>query len=174
MAIIRKGNKGIFHSRARLPRRAKKRASMRAVDVPKGLADRETPVFDPTPAVAGKPLDQRRVAIISTAGLCHRGDKPFSISSTDYRILDSESDKDLLMSHVSTNFDRSGFVKDSNVVFPIDRLKEKAAKGEIGSVARYHYSFMGALPPSSMATAASQLANTLRGDEVDGLILVPV
>ncbi len=78
------------------------------------------------------------------------------------------------MSHVSTNFDRSGFVQDLNVVLPIDRLKEKAVNGEIGSVARYHYSFMGASPPQAMQGAAQQLAKNLRDDEVDGLILVPV
>ena len=147
---------------------------MRAADVPESLAQREAPVYEPTPAVAGKPLHQRRIAIISTAGLMQRGDTPFNIQAADYRIIDTESDQDLLMSHVSTNFDRTGYVQDHNVVFPVDRLREKAAAGEIGSVARYHYSFMGALPPTSMEPAANQLARTLRGDEVDGLILVPV
>ncbi len=147
---------------------------MRAEDVPESLANRPAPEYDPTPALGGKPLDQRRIALISTAGLMHRGDPPFTIKSNDYRIFDAESETDLMMSHVSTNFDRTGFVQDHNVVLPIDRLKEKAAKGEIGSVARYHYSFMGALPPTSMIDAANSLAKTLRGDEVDGLILVPV
>jgi D-proline reductase (dithiol) PrdB len=147
---------------------------MKAVDVPESLANREMPVFDPTPAVGGKPLNARRLAIVSTAGLAHRSDQPFDISTDGYRILDTESDADILMSHVSTNFDRSGFVQDLNVVFPIDRLREKADRGEIGSVARYHYSFMGALPPERLEEAARQLARTLRGDEVDGLILVPV
>ncbi len=147
---------------------------MKASEVPSGLAERDVPDYKPTPAVGGKPIAQRRIAIISTAGLGHRGDRPFGLSSTDYRILDAESDEDILMSHVSTNFDRSGFVEDINTVFPLDRLKEKAESGEIGSVARYHYSFMGALPPTSMEAAADQLAGTLKGDEVDGLILVPV
>lgn len=67
----------------------------------------------------------------------HRGDPPFTIKPNDFRILDAKSETDLMMSPVSTNFDRTGFVQDHNVVIPIDRLKEKAAKGEIGSVARY-------------------------------------
>ena len=147
---------------------------MRAADVPDSLASREAPSFSPTIAVAGKTLDQRRIAIISTAGLMQRGDKPFNIQAADYRIIDTQSSNDLLMSHVSTNFDRTGFVQDHNVVFPIDRLQDMVDAGEIGSAARYHYSFMGALPPTSMEAAADQLAKTLRGDEVDGLILVPV
>jgi D-proline reductase (dithiol) PrdB len=147
---------------------------MRAEDVTQHVLDIPTTAFDPTPAVTGKPLSERRIAIVSTAGLMHRGEEPFSIFSTDYRILDTESDKDVLMSHVSTNFDRTGFTQDHNLVYPIDRLHEKRDRGEIGSVARYHYSFMGAIPPENVETAAQQLAKTLRGDEVDGLILVPV
>jgi D-proline reductase (dithiol) PrdB len=48
------------------------------------------------------------------------------------------------MSQISVNFDRSGFHKDLNVVFPVERLKEMAADGEIGSVSDFGYSFMGA------------------------------
>lgn len=147
---------------------------MRPADVPEWLSNRDLPVYPPTPALGGKPMAERRIAVISTAGLSHRGDKPFSISSTDYRLLDADSEEDLLMSHVSTNFDRSGFVQDTNVVYPIDRLREKAQRKEIGSVARYHYSFMGAIPPTALEAAANQLATTLKGDEVDGLILAPV
>ena len=147
---------------------------MERADVPEGLANRETPEYDTTPPVAGVPLAERRVALISTAGLMHRADKPFALGATDYRILDSHSDDDILMSHVSTNFDRSGFVEDTNVVLPLDRLREKAEAKEIGSVARYHYSFMGASSPQKMAPAAAQLASNLLDDEVDGLILVPV
>ena len=147
---------------------------MRREQVPPGLAEREAPPFEPTATLSGPPLKERRIAIVSTAGLLQRGDKPFGLGAADYRIIDAASDSDLLMSHVSTNFDRGGFVEDHNVVFPLERLSEKAERGEIGSVARYHYSFMGATPPSQMETAASQLANNLRGDEVDGLILVPV
>ena len=147
---------------------------MRREDVPEGLANRNAATFDRTTPVAGVSLNERRIALVSTAGLMHRTDKPFALGATDYRILDTESDDDILMSHVSTNFDRSGFVQDLNVVLPIDRLKEKAERGEIGSVARYHYSFMGATSAKAMKPAADQLARNLRNDEVDGLILVPV
>ena len=147
---------------------------MRREDVPESLAQRPAPTYEPTKAVSGPPLSQRRIAIVSTAGLMHRGDQAFDLGSADYRILDTEKDNDILMTHISTNFDRSGFVQDLNVVLPLDRLNEKATSGEIGSVARYHYSFMGATSPEQMESTARQLAKTLRGDEVDGLILVPV
>ena len=147
---------------------------MRREDVPTGLAERKSAEFTPTMPISGVALKERRVALVSTAGLMHRDDRPFALGASDYRILDRESDRDILMSHVSTNFDRTGFVQDTNVVLPLDRLEEKAAAGEIGSVARYHYSFMGATAPQAMRPAAEQLAKNLRDDEVDGLILVPV
>lgn len=147
---------------------------MKANDVPEALANTPCGEFSETKPVAGPALSERRVAIVSTAGLMHKGDRPFSLSSVDYRILDMESDQDIMMSHVSTNFDRSGFVQDHNLVLPLDRLQEKAANGEIASVARFHYSFMGAIEPQKLQSAAEQLATNLRGDEVNGLILTPV
>jgi len=147
---------------------------MKANEVPETLANIPCGDYPTTPGVRSKPLNEMRIGIISTAGLMHRGEKPFSFGAVDYRILDSDSDTDIMMSHISTNFDRSGFVADHNLVLPIDRLKEKAKDGEIGSVARYHYSFMGATEPEKMKSAAEQLITTLKGDEVDGLILVPV
>lgn len=104
----------------------------------------------------------------------HRGDRPFSFGAVDYRILDTESDRDIVMTHISTNFDRSGFVQDHNLVMPLDRLEEMASAGEIGSVARYHYSFMGATEPEKMEPAARLLTKALKGDEVDLALLVPV
>ena len=78
------------------------------------------------------------------------------------------------MSHMSANFDRSGMRIDWNVGFPLDRLKEMAGDGEIGTVAETHYSFMGAADPSMMEAAARDSAARMREDGVDGVLLVPV
>ena len=93
----------------------------------------------------------------------------------EYRVIPGDiTAGDLVMTHISTNFDRTGFQQDWNVAFPLDRLKGLAAQGIIGSVAAYHYSFMGAADPSDMEPAASTLALLLKGDNVDGVLLVPV
>lgn len=93
----------------------------------------------------------------------------------DYRVIPSEcTAKDLVMTHVSSNFDRTGFQQDWNVVFPLERLRELASSGSIGSVADYHYSFMGATDPAGMENAARKLAGFLKGDRVDAALLVPV
>ena len=78
------------------------------------------------------------------------------------------------MSHVSTNFDRSGFQQDLNVVFPLDRLKELAVQGLISSAAAFHYSFMGAVDPKEFESSTRKLAALLKKDGVNALLLVPV
>jgi D-proline reductase (dithiol) PrdB len=78
------------------------------------------------------------------------------------------------MSHVSINFDRSGFQQDVNLVFPLELLRGLAAEGEIGSVASWHYSFMGATDPSRMAETGAQVGRLLREDGVTATLLVPV
>jgi D-proline reductase (dithiol) PrdB len=133
------------------------------------------PSFDTTPWVDGPPLSQRRVAIVTTAGLSIRGEKLFARGAADYRVLPAEADMaDILMNHVSVNFDRTGFQDDVNVVFPIDRLREMAADGEIGSVAGYHYSFMGATDTDAMESSAREVAGMFKEDRVNAVILTPV
>lgn len=133
------------------------------------------PTFESQPWVEGPPLSRRRIAIVSTAGLHKRGDRPFTSLSEEYRIIPGDiTANDLIMSHISTNFDRTGFQQDWNVVFPIDRLRELADQGSIGSVADFHYSFMGATDPMKMEPLARDLAGLLKKDRVNGVILVPV
>ena len=134
------------------------------------------PDFESNPWVEGPPLNQRRVAIISTAGLHQRDDRPFTRDAGDlYRIIPGNISSDnLVMSHVSVNFDRSGFYQDWNVVFPLDRIRELAEEKVIGSVAGFHYSFMGADDPMRWGQPARYLAGLLKKDRVDAVLLVPV
>lgn len=142
----------------------------------------ECPTFDTQPWVVGSPLALRRVAIVSTAGLHRRDDRPFAVTvgnsraiAGDYRVIPGDiAANDLVMSHLSTNFDRTGFQQDWNVVFPLDRLHELAQDGVIGSVAAFHYSFMGATDPKHMEPAAHALARLLAQDGVTAVLLVPV
>ena len=145
---------------------------MHATDVPTVLANLDCPTFTSTPWVT--PSSHPRVSLISTAGLMHRGDKAFGFNASDYRIIDTNRAEDLVISHISTNFDRTGFAQDYNVMFPLDRLHEMAADKQISSVANYHYSFMGATAPEAMEQTARQLAKVLIQDEVNTAVLVPV
>jgi len=137
--------------------------------------NREMPTFGESPFVLGPPLARRRVSLISTAGLHRRGDRPFTEESGDFRIIPKDlPDEDLVMTHVSSNFDRIGFMKDADVAFPINRLKELAADGVIGGVAEFHYSFMGATEPQKMEPSVAEIAAALKADEVDAAMLCPV
>lgn len=136
------------------------------------------PRFETRPWADGPPLARRRVALVSTAGLHRRGDRPFdgAAGATEYRVIPADtSGADLIMSHISVNFDRSGFRADPNVVLPLDRLRELAAAGTVGSIADYHYSFMGAPWPSTrFEPKARELAGLLKRDQVDAAVLLPV
>src|ERR1700690_2168759 len=151
----------------------------RLTDLPpaqaKRLAELECPDFTTRPWVRGPALSQRRVAIVSSAGLVVRGENPFRGRDPDYRAIPADTKpEELLISHISINFDRTGFQEDWNVVFPLSRLKELAAEGVIGSVAQTHYSFMGATDPVEMESYARELAGRLKQDHVDAVILSPV
>ena len=152
---------------------------VRLVDLPPAQAQRlaafECPQFATEPWVTGPPLSQRRVAIVSSAGLLVRGGIPFRGRDPDYHAIPPGTPpSDLLISHVSINFDRTGFQEDWNVVFPLDRLGELAVEGRIGSVAATHYSFMGATDPREMEGAAREVAARLKQDRVDAVLLSPV
>lgn len=151
----------------------------RLTDLPPGQAQRlaavECPDFVTRPWVRGPSLSQRRVAIVSSAGLFRRGENPFRGRDADYRVIPADiKAEDLLTSHISVNFDRTGLQEDWNVAFPLDRLKELAGKGVIGSVAATHYSFMGASDPLEMEPHARELAGRLKQDKVEAVLLAPV
>lgn len=138
----------------------------------------QAPKLGPDAWVSGVPLSQRRVAIVSTAGL-HASEDPAFMpgeGATGYRVIPGDTDPATLqMSHISVNFDRSGFRRDPEVVFPLSRLRELAAQGIIGSVADFHYSFMGApFPPTRFEPRAREIAGLLHRDKVDAVVLMPV
>jgi len=106
---------------------------------------------------------------------CRAWRNPFRGRDPDYRVIPADTrPEELLISHISINFDRTGFQEDWNVVFPLDRLRELAAEGTIGSVGQTHYSFMGATDPVQMESHARELAGRLKSDQVDAVILPPV
>lgn len=136
---------------------------------------RDLPDFGPTPFVGGPPLRARRIAIVTTSGLHLQGDRPFEMGSADYRIIPGDAPaRDLRMSHISVNFDRSGFQEDVSVVYPLERLRELNAAGVVGSIADFHYSFMGAAPIRALEPKARELAALLKQDRVDAVLLTPV
>ena len=144
-------------------------------DMAASLRDAPLPSFEASPWVSPPDLRTARVAIVSTAGIHRTGDIPFTGHDGDYRIVPGAiDDADLSMTHLSINFDRAAYQQDVNVAFPLARLRTLAASGEIGSVAAWHYSFMGATPPEQMEPSAREVARLLKGDHVDVALLIPI
>ena len=73
------------------------------------------------------PLREARVAIVTSAALTlggevsKRQDEKWAFVDYNFETLPNEA-RDLELSHISPNFDRSGFAADLNVVYPVDRL----------------------------------------------------
>src|SRR5437899_1349786 len=95
-----------------------------------------------------KPLRESKFALITTAAL-HLPEQPAfdtKIRGGDcsFRELPENADlKQLKIAHRSSAFDRTGALKDRNLVFPIDRFRELVALGEVGALNHRHFSFMG-------------------------------
>ena len=143
------------------------RASVGEMPVP----EFEDPAFNTPPK-----LSEATVAIVTTAGLRQAGDPSWSPADSSFRVFDSDAEG-VQLGHLSPNFDRSGFVADINVVYPIDRLKDMVEEGVIGRVAPRHIAFMGA-QDGNMKTirmdTAPAAAKLLREDGVDVVLLTPI
>ena len=141
------------------------------------LLAKNMPPLGPFPWVqVDKPLSEMRVALITTAGLHFRDAPAFEFADATFRPISVEEDAtQLVMSHSSANFDKSGFAEDVNLVYPIDRFKIFVSEGRIGSLTSVHYSFMGAgLLPDAYEESAVQVAGMLKQDQVDAVFLTPV
>jgi D-proline reductase (dithiol) PrdB len=133
------------------------------------------PELQGSPWVVPKPLSECRIAILTSAALMHRSDVPFPAGTAEFRTLPASlAPADILMSHISINFDRVGFQRDINIAYPIDRLRELAADGTIGAVADTHYSVMGSTDPVTMSETADGIVGLLKQQEVDAVLLCPV
>jgi D-proline reductase (dithiol) PrdB len=117
-----------------------------------------------------------RLALVTTAGLHHRGDTPFLKYDQTYRVIDRDvAESDLLQSQSSIGFDRGLRIRDINVVFPVDRLHELVADGSVGSLTSAFYSLTGAQANSEQTaeTIGAQLGPLLREQGADLVLITP-
>lgn len=125
-------------------------------------------------------LSRATLALVTTAGLHLRGDRPFISDpkggDSSFRVIPSSARAgDILQSHVSIGFDHTAFYRDMNVTFPLDRLRELVARGTIGAVAPKAYSFMGAIrdPRRLVDETGPEVAQRLRDDGAEVVFLTP-
>src|SRR5437899_11238976 len=124
----------------------------------------------------GKPLAGCRLAIVTTAGLHVGGDRPLSPGDQTYRVIPSGTPTaDIVQSHTSIGFDRVAIMRDINISFPIDRLRELVARGELGGLAPYCYSFMGAQRDAARIESETgpEVGRRLAAEGVDVALITP-
>jgi len=127
-----------------------------------------------------KPLAASTVALVTTAGVHHRDQPAFDMhdheGDASFRELDLERPLDTLMI-THDHYDHADADRDLNVVFPVERLRELAAAGEIGGVARLAYGFMGHITGAHLETlkrrSAPEVAARLKRARVDAVLLAP-
>lgn len=131
-------------------------------------------------AAPAKPLQQAKLALVTTSGIHHRDQTPFdmldSYGDPSYRKLDGEKlFDDYQITH--DYYDHTDAHKDPNIIFPLDRLRELVSEGIIGSLAADHYSFMGHIDgphiDTLVGTTAKEVAQELKKDRVDLVLLTP-
>ena len=123
-----------------------------------------------------RPLSKCCLAIGTTAGLHRRGDRPFGPGEQTYRVVPSDTPAvDILQSHTSLGFDRVPIMRDLNISFPIDRVRELVARGDLGGTAPHHYSFMGAQRELRriQEETGPEVSRRLRDEGVDAVLITP-
>lgn len=130
-----------------------------------------------------KPLRECTVALVSTAGVARRDDRPFDQegerrnpwwgdpSFREIPLGTTEKDVAVHHMHVDPRFAEA----DLDVVLPMRRLAELAEAGVVGRPAPTHYSIMGYILDATelVGTTAPALAARMRAEGVGAAALVP-
>ncbi len=132
-------------------------------------------------ATPRRPLREARVALVSTGAVYAPGQEPFDEEKkggdSSFRVIPRDTDvRTLGIAHKSDAFDQEGFLRDRNLGFPLERLREMEASGAIGSLAPRAISFMGSIsaPLRLQKETAPAAAALLEEDGVDVALLVPL
>ena len=125
-----------------------------------------------------KPLNECRVALVTTGGVHLKTQKAFDVASDwgDWSFREIPADIDpgeLMISDV--HYDHSGPDMDINCLLPLSHLIRFAEEGLIGSAAGTHFGFMGFImdPQKLVTETAPEVARRLLEDKVDVVFMTP-
>jgi D-proline reductase (dithiol) PrdB len=123
---------------------------------------------------------QGPIALVTTAGVHLIGQPSFDMDDPEgdasFREIPSSTPAGALT--ITHNYyDHQDADADINVVFPVERLKELAAEGFIGKIARRHFSFMGHILGSRLerlvGETAPAVAAEMKKDGIRAALLTP-
>jgi len=122
-------------------------------------------------------LSKSTIAIVTAGGVHLRDQEPFNIADElgdlGYREIPPDVDSSQLMV-THHHYDHTDADQDINVVFPIDVLRDLAAEGFIGGIAKKHIGYMGyTMQLKAMYEGtAREIANDIdKGSRADAVIL---
>jgi D-proline reductase (dithiol) PrdB len=152
--------------------------------VMKGWFEHEPRPADTPWTPLSKPLAECRIALVSSAGVALKTQRPFDQEGErrdpwwgdpGYRLIPRGTKSEearLFHLHIDTAFGD----RDINCVLPLDRLDELVSAGVVGAAAPSHYSFMGYLlrPAEFLRTSLPAMIERMRAEAVDVALLVPV
>lgn len=125
-----------------------------------------------------KPLSQCRVALVTTGGVHLKSQTPFNITNDGYdwsyrEIPSATRSDDLMVTH--NHYDHTHVDKDVNFMLPLDRFRELVKTGKVEGLGPRNFSFCGYIrdPQALMATTAKEVADHLKADGVDAVLLTP-
>ena len=138
------------------------------------FAGMRMPEVDGVPwAPLSKPLDQTKVAVVTTGGVFLEGQTPYTErGDATYRELPGDTaHEQFRIWHPGYDFGPA--MQDINCIFPLDRFRELEAEGAIGQLADINYSFMGLIPDPAtlMSETAPEVGRRLKDAGVDAAFL---
>ena len=132
-------------------------------------------MLDPPFVRPGKPLQESRLALVSTGGVHLPSQPRFDIDDPlgdcSYREIPTDAPA-LTWTHAYYRPDEN---TDLDAVFPLRTMRGLVAEGVVGGLNGRHFSFMGAIhdPAPLVEETAPEVARKLAGDGVDVVLLTP-
>lgn len=129
------------------------------------------------------PLSECTVALLSSAGIALKTDKPFDQDrerenpwwgDPSYRVLPkTATEAEVRLYHL--HIDPSYAEQDLNCLFPLQHLQTLENNGRIGRMSPRHYSTMGYIlnPEKLLRETVPDLIRDLKADLADVVVLVP-
>ena len=120
-----------------------------------------------------KPISDCTVVLLTTGGVHLRTDRPFNLNGdSTFRVIPKNAQpEDLAISHQA--YDRTDALRDINLVFPIERLRELEAEHVIGRLAEDNYGFGLMGSAKKLMPSIKEVARRISESGVDLALLVP-
>ncbi|MFQ5515145.1 MAG: glycine/sarcosine/betaine reductase selenoprotein B family protein [Myxococcota bacterium] len=146
----------------------------------------ERPEHPPIPwAPVRRPVAESRIALVTTAGISMKGDRPFDMEMERRNPLRGDPSWRRIPALARTgsvevnhlHIDTGYILRDLNVALPLERLHELTVERIVGEVAPSHYSIMGYQGHDTReleCTSAPEIAEEMRRERVDLALLAPV